>query len=175
MNKLVLKTIVYDANDDRFHSPSQKDFIWTREVTVAKCFRGCKGDDFNPNCTCGIYASPNPAVITEYVKYPNSVYVLLNTLGWCDIWSAPDDVGPGLITRSWGVQIIGVVTTEPTTNGFLSPQRYLCSVKVLEHFRVNPYPWAMARLLIQASWNRPESKIKDPYDPRQWENLEWDG
>jgi hypothetical protein len=169
MNLLTLKTIVYNPAMDTFHSPTRQSFTWTREITARQCPR-CNVDYLNPGCTCGIYASPNPRTLIEYTTSRNSVFAVLNTFGWVDIWTAPDDVGPGLITRSWGAQIIGVVSTE--LNGEpLAPQRQLCSVKLAENMEVDMWPWNMAKWLIKATWNQSYMIIKDPYDPEQYVNL----
>jgi len=169
MNRLSLKAVVYNPITNAFHSPTRQSFTWSKDVTARACPK-CNTDQVNPDCTCGIYSSPNPAVLTEYARSRNSVYVVLNTFGWDDICLAPEDVGPGLVLRSWGAQIVMAVSTE--LNGQpLEPQRQLCMIKLLENFDITPYPWGMVKTIIKVNWNQPYLIVKDPYDPEQYKNL----
>lgn len=169
MNLLTLKTIAYNPVDDTLYSPSHTGFAWSKGIIARACHR-CDTDAFNPDCTCGVYGSPNVEALKEYAKYVNSIHVVMNTYGWVDIWSAPRDIlgGGGLITRAWGTQIVGVVHVDAHTN----PQRAITMLRAAELFEVPVWPLVMVKALIQASWKRIEGLVvKDPYDAetiRKW-------
>ena len=162
MNLLTLKTIAYNSTDDVLYSPSHRDFAWSKGVIARACPR-CEIDSCDPNCTCGIYTSPNPETLKEYAKYAGSIHVLMNTFGWVDMWTAPRDIldGRAVVMRSWGTEIIGIVAVDREKEQL----RALTMLRAAEIFEVAVFPWVMVKKMIQVSWrNMPGLIIHDPYD-----------
>jgi hypothetical protein len=158
-----LKALVFRPGKG-FFSPSQKDFIWPRGLVVSKCTLGCRDNKiFNPNCSCGIHTSPNPAMLEDYAREKNSVYVLMRLYGWNGIWPGPKEHPEVRVVKSWGAQIMGVVATT-TESMILSPQRQFSAIKGSEFYEVTLYSWTMARKLIAVSWNR-DTQSGNPYLP----------
>ena len=167
MNLLSLKTVVWDDLAGSFRSPTRTEFIWPKGVIASDCHK-CN-DEYDPNCHCGIYSSPNPTTLKEYATYTSSVFVLLNLYGWVDIWTAPRDIPHAYVLRSWGAQIIGIVGDN--ANGkvmSLSATRQLTAINGATYYGVEIYPWQIAEAMISVTWKRHTNVVKDPYIKKEW-------
>jgi len=153
MRLLTLKTIALDAANGTVHSPDRPDFQWGNGTMVATCST-CKNIDvYNPNCTHGIYTSPNPEALDEYARYKNSIFVLGVIYGWFEPWPGPADLPNTFIFRSWGVRVVGLVNTA-LDGSRLSPQRWFSAVKASEIFNVQGRPWNLTQAMITESWKQ---------------------
>lgn len=148
---LSLKAIAFDTERRGFYSPSHRDFLWTKDVVVASCNRCANPDQFNPDCTHGIYSSPNVEALAEYATYKNSVLALMQCFGWIDIWTGPHDIPDAYILRSWGVQILGVIG-ESAPGIPLSGQRQLSAINANRLFDVPTYTFTLAKGMIALTW-----------------------
>ena len=163
MNPLFLKTLVWNEQTKGFCSPTHHDFVWPKGIVARYCAK-CETDNFNPECTCGIYGSPHPNTLVEYAKYKNSVFVLMNSYGWMDVWTGPSDLPNTYITRSWGAQIIGIVGTMIKDHPFaLSPQRLQVALLGVDYYQVEVLSWSVAKDMIAITWEQHMSLCKYPY------------
>jgi hypothetical protein len=164
-NLLVLKAVAWNEDLKGFYSPSHSDFVWPKGIVARQCDR-CEIDHFDPICTCGIYASPNPETLIEYATKMNTVFVLLNTYGWVDVWTGPRDIPHTFIVRAWGAQIIGIVGETATGHPLkLSPQREQAAYIGAERYGVDIYPWLLVQSMIAVTWR--EHVKFNPFNPME--------
>lgn len=155
MNLLSLKAIFWDEPRKGFFSPSRNAFQWFPGIVQRECNRGCEIDIINPDCTCGIYSSPNTKTLVEYAKRPNAVFALLNNYGWVDIWTGPHEFPGTYVLRSWGVKVVGIVGTMTDGSALqLEPRRYQSALIGLDYFQVKIYPWEVAKEMMKFVWMR---------------------
>lgn len=147
---LTLKTIAWDETRKGFYSPSQQGFLWQPGmVVVSQCPKCHKASGLlDLECTCGIYSSPNKKCLTEYAHYPNSIFMLMNNYGTCDIWTGPHDLPHTYVVRSWGAQIVGVIATARNDFG----PRFLTSALATEFFKADIYSLRDATEMIRQNW-----------------------
>ena len=164
-NALVFKSFAFDQVRHGFYSPSRSDFLWGKDIVVGRCNKCETSGNIGIDCTCGLYGSPNVETIDEYHTFPNSVLAVMNTYGRLDIWTAPDDIPGCYVTRSWGMQVVFVVSDE--INGKPLRSSRLASMLLAmsdEYFGVPAIPLWIAKEMIRQTWLKPEINI-DPYIP----------
>lgn len=160
MNILSVKCLAWSQERQVFHSPQKAEFEWKPGIISRACSK-CPTDQINLDCTCGIYASPNPEALYEYAVWPNTLFVLMNTYGWVDIWSGPKDLYWTNVTRSWGTQIVGLISMNPVKVSHgnfemkpLNPAKQQSMLWAADYYQVNIFPWAVARSMIHTTWER---------------------
>ena len=175
---LFIKTIVWDQKRKGFYSPSKIDFLWKDGIIVAGCDKCAIFGDIQDDCTCGIYGSPNPETLDEYIEYPNSIIVLMRAYGTLDVWTAPKDLpGEFYVIRSWGARIVGVIADNWKTGMAEYGQRGTSVGYALEVFSGSmAYKWKLAREMIRATWMFHLKDRNDrPLDPfNGYEGYKWD-
>lgn len=154
---VALKTIAWDEGRKGFYSPQQTGFYWPASAVVAaKCSHITEPGDVSRACHCGIYASPNTNILTEYEVYPNSIVVLLNLYGTVRGMFGPKDKPETFVLRAWGARIIGIVEEKPQ-----NIQRYMSTLLEAQQFRVPIQKLVDVEEMILANWN----KEQVPYIP----------
>jgi hypothetical protein len=94
-------------------SPMRTDFHWPQPVTWAECHRGCPVDEDNHviseiKCSCGIYSTINPDILSYYVEGDNFVPILVECLGY--YWYHESNRDPEIRGyTSAGVQVAAVI------------------------------------------------------------------
>lgn len=159
---LSLKTLLWKPNTQELVSPQKKFYTWQDGYMTAQC-DSC-GEEFDPECTCGIYHSPHPEALEEYAKYPSSIFALIKLYGWTDRWYAPMDVlkGKAFAIRTWRVRIVGFVADDPFGGAQWNLQRMLAVTEVAQRFqKYLIYPWFQAKDLVRKTWI--EEWNIDPY------------
>jgi len=168
---LSLKAVAFDVDRNGFYSPSQCDFVWPRGVVERQCDT-CNPREFDPGCHCGIYSSPNPEILTEYAKFSNTVYVLLNLYGWIDLWTGPADISDTFVIRSWGAKIIGVLaTTADPKPRKLPAQRQLSAILGVDYYGVDLMSWLQVKEMITITWENHKTLLDghSPFKKEPWE------
>ena len=174
---LFLKTIAWDQARKGFYSPSRIDFLWKDGIVVAGCDKCAILGDIHDDCTCGIYGSPNPETLVEYIEYPNSIIALMKSYGTLDVWKAPTDVHGFYVVRSWGALIGGVISDRQEAGTLEYGQRALSVGYALETFPgALAYRWKIARTMIKITWMKHLKDNNDkPLDPYiGYDNYVWD-
>jgi len=152
MNLLTFKSIAWDERRKGFYSPSHPEYLWDNGIAIRDCVRGCQGRQYDADCRCGIYTSPNWDALDEYAKYPNSIHVLMEIYGWLEIWPGPErDLPDAFILRSWGTKIKAIINTTPEGEVVL-PQRWNTALLMAERMKKPIFPWHMTKTLVEINW-----------------------
>ena len=168
MNLLSMKAVAWREDlGGGFFSPQRKSFVWSEGI-VARACTSCPDDKVNPNCTCGLYSSPNPEALPEYAKYPSCCFVLLENYGWADIWTGPRDLPNTYVLRSWGAQIVGVVGTLQDGPLSLEPHRFQTALLGVEKYNVKLFNWNVAKKMIEYTWMYSPDVGFSPFDTQQF-------
>ena len=154
-NPFVLKTIVWDEEDQRFCSPDRKSFVWGTDIVKSICTQDpkCPDDDIRDECTCGLYGSPNWQAINEYFRYPNSVMALMKCYNVLNIWTAPWDIPNCYVTRTWGMRVAHIVKPDVMKDRGNMAQRYTSAVWAADYYNARVLDLAVINQIIKISWN----------------------
>lgn len=118
--ELSLKAIAWDFDQNKFVSPSRKQFVWRDDgLESAECVKGCKDEDIpGDNCTCGLYSTFRWNIIQKgYTKESLiSPVLLVEAVGKTqlhDDGTRSYQQAMRAVIATWGDRLIESVTGEP--------------------------------------------------------------